>query len=261
MGAARVTVLDVGQGLSVVIETNAHTLVYDTGPAFRTGSDTGQLVVVPFLQSRGLVELDALVVSHDDSDHRGGATSVLEQVPTATVWTGPGVALAGLEPAHQHAVCRRGVRWQWDGVEFAFLHPEATPLATDNDSSCVLHVRAGEHAVLLPGDVERAAEAEMLVRGDVTQATVVVVPHHGSRTSSTPELVEATRPRFVAYAVGHRNRWNFPKPEVVGRWQAVGAADLRTSASGAITFELSPGRPLSAPAQWRPGHPRPWRDP
>lgn len=263
-GAARVTILDVGQGLSVVVETHRHALVYDAGPSFRSGSDTGQLVVVPFLRDRGIRRLDQLVVSHDDDDHKGGARSVLALLPTRSLSVGPSVAAdtpgdGGATLDRQ--TCRRGEAWARDGVSFSWLHPGVDRYRRDNDSSCVLLVRAGEHTVLITGDIEAAAEQELLAAGVIAPVDVVVVPHHGSRSSSTAAFVDATRPRWVVYAVGHRNRWKFPAPRVFDRWQRSGARGLLTSRSGAITFDLRPGEPLQSPAEWRLARPRPWRDP
>ena len=262
-GSARVTVLDVGQGLAVVVETRRHALVYDAGPSFRSGSDAGQLVVAPFLHHRGIRALDMLVVSHDDDDHAGGAASVLGLLPVATLVTGPSLAADAL-PASDAGMrrrrCQRGTHWSWDGVEFAWLHPGPGPYERDNDGSCVLLVRAGAHAALVTGDVEKTAEAEMLAAAVAGPVDVMVVPHHGSRSSSTPALVGATRPRWAIYAAGHHNRWNFPAAAVVERWEGVGARGLRTGASGATAFVLGTDGPL-APEEWRPMHPRPWRDP
>jgi competence protein ComEC len=125
----------------------------------------------------------------------------------------------------------------------------------------VLRVRAGEHTVLLTGDIERRAEAELVERGHLARADIVLVPHHGSRTSSTPALVSATQPRWALVPSGHRNRWGFPKPDVVERWQSVGAEVLVGSATGAIDFELHPQHPIAPPRLWRLAQRRPWRDP
>jgi competence protein ComEC len=263
-GVARVTVLDVGQGLAVAVETARHALVYDAGPSFRTGSDTGQLVVVPFLRHRGLRALDLLVVSHDDDDHKGGAASVLALLPTRSVAVGPSVprqALAGAVAEGSRRTCRRGESWTWDGVQFRWLHPGAGTYERDNDSSCVLLVQAGEHALLLTGDIEARAEGDLLASGTLPMIDVMIVPHHGSRTSSTAGFVEATRPRWVVYAVGHRNRWKFPAPRVVERWAAAGASARSTSQGGALTFELRPGAELTPPEEWRRRHRRAWHDP
>jgi competence protein ComEC len=263
-GVARVTVLDVGQGLAVTVETARHVLVYDAGPSFRSGSDAGQLVVVPYLRHRGVRAVDRLVVSHDDDDHKGGAPGVLALLPTRSVVTGPSVpsrALGGAAADGLPGRCRRGRAWTWDGVQFRWLHPGAAAHQRDNDSSCVLLVQAGAHTLLLAGDIEAEAERELLAAGAVPAVDVMIVPHHGSRTSSTAAFVAATRPHWVVYAVGHRNRWNFPAPRVVERWAAAGAEARSTSDSGALTFELRPGFALAEPQEWRQRHRRPWLDP
>jgi len=263
-GAARVTILDVGQGLSVVVETRGHTLVYDTGPAFRTGSDTGQLVVVPFLRARGIRNLDRVVVSHDDDDHKGGAGSVLVLMGAGAVTLGPSLPADALDGSRAQLIrdtCRRGEAWSWNGVGFRWVHPGNVGYQRDNDSSCVLLVSAGGHTALVTGDIEAEAERDMVRAGALAAVDVVVVPHHGSRTSSTQDFVTTVRPRWAVYAVGHRNRWNFPVRGVVERWEQVGARGVRTSDSGAITFELASGRALAPPMEWRREHPRPWRDP
>jgi competence protein ComEC len=125
----------------------------------------------------------------------------------------------------------------------------------------VLRVRAGNRSALIAGDVERRAEADLLAAVTLGPVDVLVAPHHGSGTSSTPQFVATCRPSWVVYAAGHRNRWNFPNARVVGRYDAIGARGLRTSASGAITFRLRPGRSLEPPREWRRERPRPWRDP
>jgi competence protein ComEC len=263
-GVARVTVLDVGQGLAVAVETARHALVYVAGPSFRTGSDTGQLVVVPFLRHRGLRALDRLVVSHDDDDHKGGAASVPALLSTRSVVAGPSVArlaYAAAGTTGPPSRCRRGESWTWDGVQFRWLHPGVAEYERDNDSSCVLLVQAGEHTLLLTGDIEARAEGDLLASGTLPVIDVMIVPHHGSRTSSTAGFVEATRPRWVVYAVGHRNRWKFPAPRVVERWAGAGAEGFSTSQSGALTFELRPGVVLAAPQEWRRRHRRAWQDP
>jgi competence protein ComEC len=256
-GALRFTMLDVGQGLAAVVETRHHVLVYDAGPSFRSGSDTGAMVVEPFLRHRGRRRVDVLVASHDDLDHAGGAPSVAGLLPVSQL-VASGDALASLGPVQR---CSRGGGWNWDGVQFEWLHPGPQVLPGDNDRSCVLRVRAGPHVLLLTGDVERAAEAELLEQSALEPVDVLLVPHHGSRTSSSPAFVAATRPRWALVASGHRNRWGFPKADVVGRWRAADAEVLVGSTTGAIEFDVDPRRPLEPPALWRPSHLRPWRDP
>jgi competence protein ComEC len=239
------------------VETRRHVLVYDAGPAFRSGSDTGTLVVEPYLRHRGLRRIDLLVASHDDLDHAGGAASLARAFPVARR-VASGHALDALGPTER---CIRGERWTWDGVSFEWLHPGPGPLPKDNDRSCVLRVRAGSHTVLLTGDVERLAEAELLEHASPGRVDVLLVPHHGSRTSSTAALVAATRPSWALVPSGHRNRWGFPKPDVVQRWQDSGSHVLTGSATGAIEFELRPGRPIPTPRLWRIERRRFWHDP
>jgi competence protein ComEC len=236
-GDARVVALDVGHGLAVVVETHAHRLLFDAGPTFPSGFDVGEEVVLPALGASGRGGLDALLVSHADNDHAGGARAVIAAFPGAAVLHGPDVqALGGRR-------CERGQSWEWDGVRFDVLHPRAADAARGNDSSCVLKVSATRGTVLLTGDVEARGEAA-LVQGDARSARaelaadVVVVPHHGSATSSTPAFVAAAHASHAVVSAGYKNRWGFPKPEVRARWERAGANVLVTGESGAVTIEL-----------------------
>jgi competence protein ComEC len=231
--------------------------VYDTGPAFRSGSDTGAMAVEPYLRHRGRRRVDLLVASHDDIDHAGGAASLARLLPVER-YVASGRALDGLGRTER---CRRGERWSWDGVGFEWLHPGPGPIEKDNDRSCVLRVQAGPHVLLLTGDIEHAAERALLEQGGLDAVDVLLVPHHGSRTSSTTAFVRATRPRWALVPSGHRNRWGFPKPDVVERWESAGAEVLVGSSTGAIEFDVDPGRPLGPPQLWRFAHRRPWHDP
>ncbi|MBM4196195.1 MAG: DNA internalization-related competence protein ComEC/Rec2 [Gammaproteobacteria bacterium] len=226
-----VTVLDVGQGLAVLVETARHALLYDTGPAFRM-RDAGESVVVPVAARSGLRALDAVVVSHDDADHRGGLESVLRGIRVGRLIAPSALRGVAASP------CRRGQEWAWDGVSFAFLSPDNTGFSSDNDSSCVLLVSLGDFAVLLPGDIERSRESWLAGRSGLGAATIVIAPHHGSRSSSSEPFVSATRPGFVVFSAGYRNRWGFPAAEVQERWRATGAELLSTHDCGAIRFEF-----------------------
>ncbi len=218
--------LDVGQGLAVVVETAAHTLVYDTGPGFGA-SDAAMMAVIPFLEMRGR-EPDLLMVSHDHSDHAGGLASLVERYPDARRLGR--VASAGVADCAER-------EWQWDGVSFRVLHPPPRAGAEGNDDSCVLLVERGDFRLLLTGDIEAAAEARLLAAHDIA-ADVVLVPHHGSRTSSTPAFVAATGARLAVVGAGHGNRWDFPKPDVVRRWETAGATVLATGEQGAISVTV-----------------------
>jgi competence protein ComEC len=251
-GAFEVAVLDVGQGLAVVVRTARHALLYDAGPAFRSGGDAGRSVVVPYLHDRGVRALDLLVLSHDDVDHRGGVPSVREQVPVGATLTG---GAGDGEP------CVAGRRWRWDGVDFALLHPQAGERWPDNDGSCVLRVSARGGSVLLAGDIEEAAERALAARGITLASDIVVAPHHGSASSSSAAFVAAVQARDVVYSVGHDNRWGFPRAIVEARWRAAGARTWSTAEAGAVTFVVDPHSGVSAPLRHRLDERRYWTAP
>jgi competence protein ComEC len=251
IGGVRVTTLDVGQGLSVLVQTAGHALLYDAGPAFRD-SDAGERVVVPVLQSLGVGNLDALLISHADADHRGGAASVLERYPGARV-LGP---VGGSATARAEA-CEAGSAWRWDGVLFEILHPTAgDPHPDDNAASCVLRVTGSRARLLLPGDIEEQEERELAARPQFGRVDLLLAPHHGSRTSSSVPFVGVTQPRHVIVSSGYRNRWRFPAADVVDRWRESGACVLNTAEAGALVFEagLQQGfRLLRAEREFAPG--------
>jgi competence protein ComEC len=264
-GEAWITTLDVGQGLAVLVRTARHALLYDAGPTYGPEADSGGRVVLPFLRAQGVARLDALVLTHADRDHVGGALSVLQATETDRI-------VSSLDAMHPALVlgaarhrCQRGLRWSWDGVEFGVLHPaaDAAPAAARgrraNDRSCVLQVRAGAHAMLLTGDIERAAEAALVDaagQGGGLRADVLLVPHHGSGTSSTAAFIEAVAPRWALVPVGYRNRFGHPHPEVVRRYRAGGARLMRTDRDGAIEVRL--GRDAVAVSAARAAAPRYW---
>jgi competence protein ComEC len=240
-GEAWVTTLDVGQGLAVLVRTSHHALLYDAGPAFGRDSDSGERIVAPALRALGVPRLDALVLTHNDTDHTGGALSVLDNFEVDEVLHSlperhPLLALA-VAPRR----CLRGASWQWDGVRFEVLHPVAGRAALRrNDESCVLRVEAGGRAMLLTGDIGRGAELELTHFGNL-RAEALLVPHHGSRSSSSAELLAAVAPRVAVAANGYRNRFGHPGAEVLARYAAAGARFLRTDHDGAITVKLAPG--------------------
>ena len=231
-GEAQITVLDVGQGLSTVVRTRGHTLVYDTGPLFRSGRDTSELVVLPFLWHAGMRHVDRLMISHSDMDHAGGMRTFLREMKHTRVLHGP-----SLPPRSGAQRCASGQRWVWDDVIFTVLHPAARSDWSDNDSSCVLLVQTAGGSILLTGDIESAAEASVLPT--ISPVDVVVVPHHGSRSSSSPAFVAKTHARYAIVSAGYRNRWGFPKPEVSSRWRDVGARVLTTADTGAVQLQLT----------------------
>jgi competence protein ComEC len=230
-GAARVVVLDVGHGLAVLVETHAHRLLFDAGPTARSGFDSGEEIVLPALAAGGRRGLDRLVVSHADNDHSGGAAAIAAAYPAIDVLKGPDVDALRGRP------CVAGDEWEWDGVRFRILHPRAEFAARGNDSSCVLKVETSASALLVTGDIERRGEAALL--DEPLAADVVVVPHHGSATSSSPSFVSAVGARLAIVSAAHENRWGFPRPEVRERWERGGAAMVVTGDSGAVIVELA----------------------
>jgi competence protein ComEC len=242
-GDVEIVVLDVGQGVSAVVRTARHVLLYDTGPPFGPGADSGNRIIVPYLRAAGVSRLDALIVSHDDDDHWGGAASVLQAMPVGWMLTSlpdfdPLVLMAG--PAGR---CSAGQRWEWDGVRFEVLHPTSASYGDrgvkDNDRSCVLKVEAAGGRALLPGDIERRAEGELLRRvPDRLRAEVLLAPHQGSRTSSTPEFVRVVEPRVAIFPIGYRNRFGHPHREVTRRYLDEGVGVYRTDRDGAVMISI-----------------------
>ena len=268
-GGVRITVLDVGQGLAVFVATARHTLVYDTGPRVSDTVDAGSRVVLPFLRAAGVRQVNALVVSHADSDHAGGAASILANANVDRLLSSlpaghPLLARAGR--AAPPARCVAGERWSWDGVTFTILHPAAADYddrsRRSNDLSCVLKIDAASGSILLTGDIEAPAEDALVQRNrEALRADVLVVPHHGSRTSSTRDFVAAVAPRVAAIAAGYRNRFGHPREDVLARYRQLGAQRLRTDLQGAITVMLDGTEtPMDAYGE-RERHRRYWYDP
>ena len=227
-------VLDVGQGLSVFVQSRNHSLLFDTGKSYRGGGSAAEQFVLPFLQYRGIANINTLVVSHADDDHAGGVTALLRHFNVERILAGEGIPDAGLraEP------CREGQNWRVDGIDFRLLHPGADDALSGNDASCVLIISAGQHRAALTGDVEDAGERKVLQRISHENLTVALIPHHGSLTSSSPSFVNQLRPDYAIASAGYANRWGFPKERVVRRWEGSGAAVLDTASSGAISFRL-----------------------
>jgi competence protein ComEC len=234
VGEAELLVIDVGQGLSVLVRTQRHALLYDMGPAVRDGFDAGDRAVVPALRALGVRQLDRAVISHGDNDHAGGFEAVRVEFPVMDVSAPEGVSLPSVT-----AACTAGQHWRWDGVEFRFLHPPPHFPYLANESSCVLRIESAHGTALLTGDIGEVIERD-LVRIHATQlkSDVVLVAHHGSAGSSDPTFVEATQPRLALVSSGHGNRFGHPKPQVVERWQHAGARTIDTSASGALRVGL-----------------------
>ena len=245
-GELQLTVLDVGQGLAVVARTRHHALLFDSGPAYGPQADAGNRMIVPYLRAAGVKALDMLIVSHDDIDHYGGASSVLQAMPVAQLLT----SVPDLDPlrfeADKSAHCFAGQSWEWDGVRFDLLHPARDSYddasIKDNNRGCVLRIATRHGAVLIPADIEARAEQQLLASSrEALRAQVLLAPHHGSKTSSTAAFVQAVDPRIVIYAVGYRNRFRHPHPDVEERYLRHGSHVYRSDRDGALTLHFGAG--------------------
>ncbi|MFI3199717.1 MAG: DNA internalization-related competence protein ComEC/Rec2 [Methylococcaceae bacterium] len=236
-GSINMTLLDVGQGLSVVVQTENHWLVYDTGAKFSAESDMGRSVVLPFLRRQGADKIDRLIISHGDNDHIGGALSLIQGMPTEQVLTSAAQQLSNYSPL----MCEAGQSWTWDNVTFTLLSPQH-PFVSDNDNSCVLKIESEQGAVLLTSDIETAAESWLVeTYGNQLKANVLISPHHGSKTSSTYEFLQAVQPVYVLIPVGYRNQFGHPHQEVLDRYEKIKAQWLNTADSGAISLGVKDG--------------------
>ena len=247
-------VLDVGQGLSVVIRTHRNSMLYDTGIAYRSGGTAAKQTVLPFLRFDGIDDIGWLIVSHSDLDHAGGVEDVLANIlVNRVVWDESGAAPNGFR-------CRAGqAAWRVDGVSVRVLHPSSTEVSRRNDGSCVVEVSVGSRRLLLLGDIEERAESRLVANGSLRTASVVVVPHHGSLTSSSPALVNRLEADVAVVSAGYANRWGFPKMRVVKRWEGSGATVLNTAMSGSVSFRLCRWRHRTGVAEERAQRARFWR--
>ncbi len=254
-GEYRFTLLDVGQGLAAVVQTHAHVLVFDTGPAFPGGFDTGSAVIVPFLRARGIGRVHTLIVSHADQDHAGGVQGLVDGVRVDRVLSGePGELGDGVA-----GQCLAGMDWHWDGVDFRLLQPQQPLPEESNNRSCVLKVSNAAAGVLLTGDAEALVEGRLVAgQGEDLPSQVLVAGHHGSATSSSWLFLDAVRPEYVLFAAGYRNRYGFPRPWVVQRARDTGALTLNSADTGAIEWSFPASGPLPRPILYRLARRRYW---
>lgn len=263
-----VQVLDVGQGTAVLVETRDGRLLFDTGPKLGVDSDAGQRTVAPYLRWRGIERLEVLAISHRDDDHSGGAPGVLRAVQVAQVSSSleddDPIRTQVAERGITHVACRRGERWEWSGVRFEWLHPgverSRSSRSTTNANSCVLRVSSSTGSLLLTGDIEAAQERELLSALDPTElrSHALVVPHHGSRTSSSAEFLAAVQPDVAIFQLGYRNRYRHPHPRVWERYQHSVGRLLRSDYDGAIELKFRPDHAVQT-GRLRADRPPYWR--
>jgi competence protein ComEC len=227
--------LDVGQGLATVIQTQNHSLIYDTGDRFSEKFNAAAAVIIPFLKHQNIQHPDLLILSHGDRDHTGGGKVLLMEYTEIQLLTSIDEKIA-----HSNIdKCIEGRRWLWDGVEFEILSPTHTEEYQGNNSSCVLKVSNGQHSALLTGDIERDVESRLIrTIPDKLYADVMIAPHHGSRTSSSLAFINAVSPEIVVFPVGYRNRFGFPKQDIISRYESRQVKMLNTARDGALLFRF-----------------------
>jgi|WetSurMetagenome_2_1015567.scaffolds.fasta_scaffold07798_7 competence protein ComEC len=231
--------LDVGQGLSAVIQTQHHVLIYDTAPAFEK-MVIAESTLIPFLRGKGIQEISRLVISHPHTDHAGGVKSLIQAFEINDILT--------TEPTRwQHAsYCKSGQIWEWDDVTFEILAGEENYY---KNNSCVLKITTGKHSILLTGDIERDQELKLAFEKNI-KANILIAPHHGSKTSSTHTFINAVKPDYALFSVGYQNQFKHPRSEIIQRYQSVGAQTFETQNSGMISFQITP-ETISKPQRYR----------
>lgn len=255
-GAFQLWVLDVGQGLSVLLRTRHHALVYDTGARYPSDFDLGEAAVLPSMRALGIDDLDMLMVSHADNDHAGGASVVAAAFPAAKRYAGE----PGRMPISMEA-CLSGQQWEWDGVRFRVLFPEAGKAGgKGNDRSCVLLIEGLGGRVLLTGDISSKVEAQVASAIGEGEAPVLLVPHHGSRTSSSAAFIARLQPPLAIVSAGWRNRFGHPHPHVVQRYAEAGVPLWNTAENGAIQLDVTVAGVPTITATWRQRWARYWRE-
>lgn len=239
-----VDVLDVGQGLAIVVQTQNNTLLYDAGISYTSGYDSGSAIVLPFLRHKQISRLSSVVVSHNNIDHYGGVAAVVEHYSPQNIYSSAAF--------FKHSTpCEQGIHWQWDGVEFEFIHPGRHAQKSDNNDSCVLKVQSKYGSILLTGDIEKQAEKALLAKAPLLDVDVLLAPHHGSKTSSTAAFVDVVKPQLAIISAGYLNRFHHPHTAVTRRYKQRKIALFNTAESGWINikfdqngFQASPYRAI-----------------
>ncbi len=251
----KLAVLDVGQGLSVVIQTQNHTLVYDTGAKFSDRFNAADAVIIPYLKYNGIKHLDYLMISHSDNDHMGGTKALMKEYPALNTSGG----MPDLIPVKQAALCHDQQNWYWDGVKFEILYPSLGMKKSGNNASCVLKITHPQLSVLITGDIEKSAEKYLiksLVKNEL-DVDIIIVPHHGSKTSSSSRFIQLISPKHAVFSSGYRNRYHHPHKKIVKRYQTADSKLYNTASDGSIIFSYNDKDKLNI-RLWRSYNKRYW---
>jgi competence protein ComEC len=231
--------LDVGQGLSFLVRTREHALIYDAGARFPSGFDLGEATVIPALHALGVGTLDRLIISHGDNDHAGGAAAVFAAFGTVPVESGEPERLSV-----ESTQCVAGESWNWNGVAFRIVYPTQPLSSRANDRCCVLEVRSGDSALVLTGDITAAVETQVAnALQPIAPLLVLQVPHHGSKTSSSSEFLAALHPMLALISAGYHNRFHHPDAGVAARYAAQHIEVPVTAQSGFVAVHFSHDSP------------------
>ena len=256
-GEVQMTVFDVGQGSSILIETRQHRLLFDTGPVYSNDSDAGDRVVLPYLESRGIDTLDTIIVSHADNDHSGGLLSLVRKLPVSEIYSSivPDSTLDRTIP--QNRPCIAGQHWEWEGVHFEMLYPSSDDYLDENNKtnelSCVLKVSTSKYSVLLTGDIGKKEEEKLLIRqGEKLKSDILMAPHHGSNTSSTWPFLLTVKPDYAVFQAGYLNPYHHPHYKVIDRYELMNTVAYRTDRDGAVLFLIN-GEDIQV-EKWRNEH-------
>ncbi|NKB31803.1 MAG: MBL fold metallo-hydrolase [Pseudomonadales bacterium] len=256
-GEFTLTIFDVGQGLAVLTETQNQTLLYDTGAGLDAQNNVANSSIIPFLRKRNIRSLSALVISHGDNDHSGGAAAVLKEVQVRKIFISGSVEI---ESAIAE-LCEEKVKWEWDGVKFQFLNQSGSfDYRNSNNGSCVLKVSGVGGSVLLPGDIEAEAEYDLSAHyKELLASTVLIAPHHGSKTSSSYAFIKRVLPEQVVYSAAYKSQFGHPAVEIQEKYLSYKAVGYSTAELGMISFEFRQDNTASGVSSFRRQHPRYWR--
>lgn len=229
-----ISVLDVGQGLANIVQTQNHILLFDTGAAYRSGFNMGEAVITPFLRAQQIRHLDKIIISHGDNDHIGGLTSVLSAFNVGEI-----LSSVPHKITQKTTLCQAGQSWEWDGVLFEMLNPVKNTHFTGNNASCVLKISTHKYSILLTADIERGAERQLIKNfPNKLNSDIMLSPHHGSKTSSGIDFLQTVAPEFIIISSGYQNRFNHPAKKITHRYNANNISFINTNCAGQIQIKL-----------------------